>query len=110
MTTKERMTRNAIRIVNWRRHSDDESHLQMGVFAAGDPGDVHLEIEDKIDPEYDWKQDAERAEDWERVYYVIDDVVIADADVIEHNGRRFRVSITEVEETSAASAPGAEGL
>lgn len=91
---------NRIQILNWRQHGDDESGCQIGVFAAEDDGDViemaREQVDEDASPE-DW-EDAEGRGDWEHVIYVNDDITIQDGDVLDRNGRKFRVNITEVTE------------
>jgi hypothetical protein len=89
---------NRIQILNWRQHGDDESYCLFAAYGADDPTFASEEIEQEIDPDYDWNQDTmpEEREDWEHVYYVNDDITIKDGEVVLHNGRKFRITITEV--------------
>ncbi len=81
-------------ILNWRRHGDDESFCRIEVFAADD----NTETESLIEKEYDVRRGAENDADYAATYYVNDDIVIADGDImISHDGRKLRVAITLVE-------------
>jgi hypothetical protein len=82
--------RNRIQIINWREHGDYESYCHSGVFAADDDSDV-------LDETLRLHNVAERGEgDTYETYYVNDDIEFYDGQILEHNGRKFRLSITEV--------------
>lgn len=90
--------KNRLEIVNWRKHGENESYCYRGAYLAGEQLSAQQEIQSQVDADYDWDQDvdAEEREDFEHVVYVNDDIRILDGDVVEHNGRKFRVTITEV--------------
>ncbi|MBO0695832.1 MAG: hypothetical protein J2P56_06985 [Verrucomicrobia bacterium] len=91
--------KNRIDIENWRKHGDNENYIYMGVFAADDNTTSQEEIQKQVDEDYDWDQDdddAERRGDYAHVIYYNDSFTIEDGDILEHNGRKFRVSIEEV--------------
>jgi hypothetical protein len=91
-------TKNRIQIVNWRSHGDDENYCYFAAYGRNDATTAHAEIQKQVDENYDWEhnEDPESQEDFDHVIYVNDDYVISNGDVVEHNGRKFRVSISEV--------------
>lgn len=89
--------RNRIHVVNWRKHGADESTCKIGVYAADDPeGDALREV--KEDEGIEDVDDPESVGDFENLVYVNDDFTIEDGQTMEHKGRSFLVTITEVKE------------
>jgi hypothetical protein len=92
--------KNRIQVINWRTHGSNESYCITGVFAANDESDLITEVrhqvdEDATEEEFD---QAEERMDWDHVIYVNDDFTFEDGQILKHNGRSFRVNITEVSE------------
>ena len=94
------MATNRIQIVNWRIDGDDESYNYFAVYPASETTTAMEEIQQEVDADYEWDQDEtpEDRGDLEHTIYVNDDITIVDGEVLHHNGRKFRVTITEVTE------------
>lgn len=83
-----------LEILNWRKHGDDESRCRLEVFAVHDLSETTAMVE----KEYSVQVGAEEAGDYDATYYVNDDITISDGDIMtSHDGRRFRISIVQVE-------------
>jgi hypothetical protein len=87
-------TKNRIQIVNWRNHGDDESSCTIGVYSHEDLTDELLDARGKLGLKTD--PDWEENDDYENGYYVNDDITIENGQIMEHNGRKFRISIREL--------------
>jgi hypothetical protein len=82
---------NRIELVNWRFHGAHESYIQIGVFGRNDKTGVRDEIEEEHDIE---RNEFDEVPD--ETYYVNDKITILSGDIVQHKGRKFRITITEV--------------
>jgi hypothetical protein len=89
-----------LHIVNWRRHGEDESYCRVGFYEDKKQNLVDLEIA----PECDWPKDAdadfnpESSGDWDRVFYINDDISIDDGAVFRTpEGKHYRVRFEPIE-------------
>jgi hypothetical protein len=95
---------NRIQIVNWRSHGDEESYCRWEALSAEDPTDVEDLIKASVGytPEEiaeDYHTEAESNEDWDKVYYVNDDICLRDGDEFRTNdGKLLKLSFAVVDE------------
>lgn len=93
---------NRLQIVNTRNHGDDESYVDMAIYPHDVEGDLVMDKKREAYREaHDREEmpegyDAEEVEDFDSLIYVNDDFMIADGQIIESGGRKYRIDITEV--------------
>jgi hypothetical protein len=99
-----------LQILNWREHSDDESYVRTGVYPPGSlqtvQGELHAEMLADEQPGgvfvNEYEDDGEGGVHLvgykDISYYVNNNITFEDGQIIEHAGKKFRISITEVKE------------
>lgn len=90
----KRAARGRVDILVWREHGDDDDSLAVDVFAAGDQKTITAIVAKEHGVKF-----GDGTPDGRGKGYKSDDYRLADGMVLtSHNGRKFRVSITEVTE------------
>jgi hypothetical protein len=93
------MASNRLRLVNWRKHGGDESHVYFAVYGADDSTEPEDEIREELGMDPDPDRTAEEHGAFDHVLYINDDLTVEDGQVFsDHRGRKFRVTITEIGE------------
>lgn len=92
-----------IQVLTWREYGDDESTTRIDAYSGDDKTDTW---EDQVKPsllrenqiDSDPEDENEDEGDISDIATVDSDIAIHDGDIIETNGRKFKVTITEVTE------------
>jgi hypothetical protein len=94
ITPAHTASRGRVEILNWRKHGDDESYCRVEVFSADDS----TATTSLVEKENNVRNGAEDEGDYGAMYYVNDDITIADGDImISQDGRRFRIGVVLAE-------------
>ena len=88
---------NTIRIFNWRQHGDDENYVRLSAYPDGTEGDPEAEIREQYGIGERTGEEIDDDTPTRSTIYVNDDITLASGDVLEHNGRKFRLTIEEVQ-------------
>jgi hypothetical protein len=82
---------NVISILQWREFGDDDDTVDVRVYPAGEINPM----QDSID-EYEINTEDHDPDNDKYVYFHIWDMTISDGEILQRNGRKFRINITEV--------------
>jgi hypothetical protein len=87
---------NRISIIQWREYGDDEDSLRIVAYPAGD-SDEAAEIRADYDIPEPEEGDEDHFYEGSGTVYFINQDDIHDGQVLTHNGRKFRINVTEIE-------------
>ncbi len=91
---------NRIEITTFRAYGKDDDSTITTAYRDGDPSDMKACIADELNLEVDedgdiLDKDGRADGEWG---YITGESELVDGQILEHNGRRFRINITEVTE------------